>query len=98
MKGRVRYLNSGAGWTAELLFMFAAGFALATMLWLALWFFRAEPTQAAAIQLKESALQECIATKQVCTESKEKLQTANRDISRQLEEALVGWGRCIRSK
>lgn len=97
MKGRMKYMSS-AGWTAELLVVFVSGFVAATMLWLGLWFLQAKPAHAAALQAKETALQKCAAAKEQCTDLKGKIQGENEEINRKLEEALAGWGRCIRSK
>ena len=106
MRGSVKYSSSsGMGWDAELLAVFVSGILVATILWLALWFLRARPAQAVALQAKESALQakeaallNCVAAKDQCTELKDKIQTANGEINAKLKETLVGWGRCIRSK
>ena len=97
--------SSGTGWGAELLVVFISGFLLATMLWLGVWFFGARPGQAAAVRAKEAALREketallnCVAAKDQCNELKAKIQAENGEINAKLKEALLGWGRCIRSK
>ena len=106
MKYPMRYKNSSrTGWTAELLVMFVSGFLLASMLWLALWFFQLKAAQAAALRAKESALQtkqtallNCVTEKNQCRELKERIQAENGEINAKLNEALLGWGRCIRGK
>src|SRR5947209_112060 len=102
MRGPMKYTNrTRTGWTAELLVMFVSGFLLATMLWLALWFFQLKPAQAAALraqesglQAKESALVNCVAAKDQCNELKDKIRAENGEIKAKLKEALLGWGRC----
>ncbi|MFQ5662728.1 MAG: hypothetical protein ACE5HL_02730 [Terriglobia bacterium] len=98
MKGDVKYMSSKPAWAAELLIMFISGFVLASLLWLGLWYFQTKPAHAAALQTKENALLKCIAAKELCNQSRDKLQAENEDISAQLDKARVGWGRCIRSK
>lgn len=87
-----------SGWAAELLAMFILGFLLATALGLGLWFFRTKPAHAAALEAKETALQNCLAAKDKCSKVKDKLQAENKEIDAKLKEALKGWGSCIRSK
>ncbi len=74
------------------------GFVLATLLWLGLWFFQAKPAQAAALQAQEKELHTCLAEKELCSQRSKKLENENQEISAKLEDALAGWGRCIRSK
>jgi hypothetical protein len=90
--------SSGSGWGAELLIVFISGFLLATVLWLGLWFLLARPVQAAAVREKETALLSCVATKDQSSELKDKVQAENKQLDAKLKEALLGWGRCIRSK
>ena len=93
------------GWGAELLIMFSCGFLLATMLWVGLWFFWTRPAQAATLRAKETALQaneaallDCVAAKDQCNELKAKSDGENKALDAKLNEALIGWGRCIKSK
>ena len=97
--------SSGTGWGAELLVVFISGFLLATMLWFGVWFFGARPGQAAAVRAKEAALREkesallnCVAAKNQCDELKDRVQAENQQLDAKLKEALLGWGRCIKSK
>ena len=92
------YISSGRAWVTELSLVFILGFALATILWLGLWFFQTKPAQAAALQVHESQLHRCLAEKELCRQRSEKLQGENQAISAKLEDALTGWGRCIRAK
>ena len=97
--------SSGTGWGAELLAVFVSGFLVGTILWLALWFFLVRPAQPAAarakeaaLQAKESALLNCVAAKNQCDELKNRVQAENQQLDAKLKEALLGWGRCIKSK
>jgi len=78
--------------------MFIFGFLLATMLWLGLWFYHQRPAQAAALGAKEAALLNCVAAKDQCSELKARIQAENREINAKLKQAVLAWGRCIRSK
>jgi hypothetical protein len=78
--------------------VFILGFVLATMLWLGLWFFHAKPAQAAALQAHESELHTCLAERELCSQRSKKLESENQEMSTKLEDALAGWGRCIRSR
>jgi hypothetical protein len=93
-----RYITSAGWWTRELLMMFVVGLVLATMLWLGLWFFHVKPIQAAELQAEKMAVESCLVENSLCDRMKDKLETENKEISRQLDEAHLGWGRCIRSK
>ena len=92
------YVSSGRVWAAELWVMFLIGFVLATVLWLGLWFFQTRPAQAAAFQAQKSELQNCQAEKQLCSQRKEELEGQNQQVRKKLDEALAGWGRCIRGE
>ena len=98
MGGPTKYMNSGGGWVGELFVSFIAGFVLATLLWLGLWLFQARPAQAAALQAQETELHQCLATKELADGLREKVQAENEEISSKLDQALAGWGRCIRSQ
>jgi hypothetical protein len=106
MRGAVKYSSrSGMGWGAELLAVFVSGFLVATILWLGLWFFRgrtaqsdAARTKEAALQAKETVLVNCVAAKNQCNELKDRVQAENQQLDAKLKEALLGWGRCIKSK
>lgn len=97
MKGTVKYMGSRSGWAAELLIMFVFGFLLATLLWVGLWWFQAKPAHAAALQAHETELNKCLGAKELCDSQRVKILAENQEVNRKLEEALVGWGRCIRS-
>ncbi len=86
------------GWTTELIATFVFGFVLATLLWVGLWFFRVKPDHAAASHAKETALRECAAAKNECDELRDKARAESGNIRQQLEEARLGWGRCLKSK
>jgi hypothetical protein len=59
------------GWGAELLAVFVCGFLLASMPWLALWFFWTRPAQAAALHANETALKAKGAALADCAAGKE---------------------------
>ena len=93
------------GWGAELLAVFVCGFLLASMLWLGIWFFWTRPTQAAALGAKETALEakgaalrDRVAAKEQCGQLLQSLQSESKQLDAKLNEALTGWGRCIKSK
>ncbi len=105
MRASLYSTSSRMGWGAELVVVFVSGFLLATILWLGLWSFWAKPAQSAAgrakeaaLQAKESALLNCLAAKNQCNELRAKIQGENGEINAKLKEALLGWGRCIRTK
>jgi len=85
-------------WVTELALMFALGFVLASALWLGLWFYHAQPAQAAAIDQKESVLTACEAERDQFQKQAEEVQFQNEDLEKKLHDARVGWGRCIRSQ
>lgn len=85
-------------WATELGLMFGLGFLLASVLWLSLWFFRAQPSQAAVIDEKESELSVCQVERQRFREQAEQAQSDRERVSRQLRDAQIGWGRCLREK
>jgi hypothetical protein len=97
--GRSRkYFSSGDSWGTELFLVFFLGFVLATGLWLGIWFVHARPIQA-------DSLQSCVAEKQELASLRAKVETEKQLADRQLEEvnakledALAGWGRCIKSQ
>lgn len=75
------------------------------MLWLGLWFFWTRPAEAgelrakeAALETKEAAWRDCVAAKDQCEKLQESLQSESLQLDAKLNEALIGWGRCIRSK
>ncbi len=98
MKGRVKYQTSGRGWTIELCLVFVLGFLAATVLWLGLWFLETKPAQAAVVQEKESALEKCLAANNLCDQTKKEIQAQQEDLEKKLDDALAGWGRCIRQR
>lgn len=106
MRGSVKYSSSfGMGWGAELLAVFVSGFLVATILCLGLWLFLLRPAQSAAARTNEAALREketallnCAALRNQCDELRDKVQAENQQLDAKRKEALVGWGRCIKSK
>lgn len=85
--------------------MFAAGFVVATMLWLGLWFFHAGPAQADVLRGQETELESCLAEKKACGEfvdaiEEEKEESGRRlaETNRKLDKALRSWGRCIKKE
>src|SRR5215510_1992343 len=103
--GSAMKVSHGMGWGAELGIVFASGFLLATFLWLGLWFFVARPVQPNAarqtetvLRERETALEHCAAARNECSELNGKIQAENQRVEAKLKEALVGWGRCIRSQ
>ena len=106
MPDRMKYKSSsGAGWRVELVATFVFGFSLATILWLALWLIQLRPARAAAFQekeaalrAKEAALQNCVAAADQRGRLKDGLQAENKESNAKLKEALISWGRCIKSK
>jgi hypothetical protein len=97
--------NSGGSWGTELLVVFLGGFLLAGLLAAGGWYLVLQPRHEAALRTKEAALKEkeaalihCTAAKDQCHELREKLQAENSEINSKLEDALRGWGRCLRSQ
>lgn len=100
-----KYMSSGKEWTAELFLMFVCGFALASLFWVAVWFFHSRPAHADALQEQETALEKCTAQTREFDDMRNKILAEKEAVSRRLEEsdrklqeARQGWGRCIRSK
>jgi hypothetical protein len=98
-------VSGGMGWGAELGIVFISGFLLATFFWLGLWFFIARPVEAEAVRQRDTALREketalvqCLGVRDECQEERSRIRTENARLEAKLKEALVGWGRCIRSK
>ncbi len=94
----MKYSDPAPGWTTELIATFVFGFVLATLLWLGLWFFKTKPDHAAALHARETASRECVAAKNECDGQRDKARAENENIRQQLEEARLGWGRCLKSK
>ena len=92
------YITSERWWTTELIATFVFGLVLATMLWLGLWFFHLKPIQAAELQAEKMALESCLGENISCNRAKDVFEAENQEINQRLDEARVGWGRCIRSK
>ncbi len=99
-----KYLDSPREWTYELFLMFVFGFVLATLLWLGVWFLHGRTALAAAQEQKETAVEAATAEKAACLEAKKTIASAKEEADRQLEvtlrqlkEARLGWGRCIRN-
>jgi hypothetical protein len=84
--------------------VFVFGFVTATVLWLGAWYVYARPAQAASLKSCEVEKSELTTLRaQVETEKQEAARqlaaTSARleEASVKLDDALVGWGRCIRS-
>lgn len=97
--------DSGGSWGTELLVVFLGGFLLASLIAMGGWYFVLRPGHEAALRVKEAALKEkevalihCAAAKDQCHEAREKLQAENGEINTKLQDALRGWGRCLRSQ
>lgn len=95
------FVSNGDGWARELVFLFAAGFLLATLVWLGVWYYQARPAQAGALQEKETVLQELEARLAQCTAEKRRLGEANQrleaevaQLDQQLKQAWSAYGRC----
>ena len=93
-----RYITSPSWWTGELVLMLVAGFVLATLLWVGLWFLHLKPDQALVLQEQMAAVERCLAEKESWHQEEQRLKAENREISRRLNQARAGWARCIRSK
>jgi len=94
----VSYSSARPIWVTELTLMFVLGFVFATALWLGLWFYHAQPSQAAAIDRKESALATCEEERDQFRHQSQQAQAQNGDLEKKLHDARVGWGQCIRGK
>lgn len=101
---RHNYIGTGDSWGRELFLVFVFGFVTATVLWLATWYVYARPAQAASLRSCEAEKSELTTLRaQVETEKQEaaeRLAAANaslKETSTKLDDALLGWGRCIRS-
>lgn len=95
------FVGNGDGWARELLFLFAAGFVLATLFWLGVWFYQARPAQAGALQEKETVLQDVESRLEQCTaerrrvgEANLRLETEVAQLDQQLKQAWSAYGRC----
>ena len=95
-----KFVSSGNVWVRELVLMFAAGLALATLLWFGIWYFQARPAQADAWQAQLTELQDRGARLQACDEGKKRLQKTNaqleaevQQLDRQLRQAWLAYGR-----
>ncbi len=94
-----------SGWAGELFVMLFSGFVLASMVWLGVWSFLVKPAHTAtlrhaeaALKAKEDALERCVSTNGQLKALNEKMQLEINGINTKLDEALKGWGRCIKSK
>jgi hypothetical protein len=85
-------------WITELMVVFAAGFALASALWLGVWFLQARPAQADAIDQRDEQLAACRAARNELQMQHEQLLAAKQRLDGKLHDAQLGWGRCIRSQ
>ncbi|MGH9804623.1 MAG: hypothetical protein ACRD4D_05580 [Candidatus Acidiferrales bacterium] len=100
---KYRYLSNNTDWTSELSFAFGGGFLLASLLWLGLWYFQARPTQADAIQEKESVVQEmelrleqCNAARAQAGVTNQQLEAEVAQLDRQLKQAWAAARRAAR--
>jgi len=91
---KYRYLSSNTDWARELTFAFGGGFLLASFLWVGLWYFQARPTQADALQERESVAQElelrlekCNAERLQTAETNQRLESEVAQLDRQLKQA-----------
>lgn len=98
---KYRYLSDNTDWAQELIFSFVGGFLAASVLWIGLWYFQARPTQADALQERESAVQElenrfdqCLAEKERAEQTGERLEAEVAQLDRQLKQAWTAAGRC----
>ncbi|MFQ5696478.1 MAG: hypothetical protein ACE5HB_10855 [Terriglobia bacterium] len=98
-------MSNGKGWTSELALMFTLGFVAASVFWVGVWVFHQRPTQASAMEQQESTVVSCQAENARLQEQARLVATEKTDLSgkleesnRQLREAQLGWGRCIRSQ
>ncbi len=85
-------------WITELMVVFALGFALASALWLGLWFLQTRPAQAAALDQRDEQLAACQAARDELQAQHEQLVTAKQQLDSELRDAQLGWGRCLRSQ
>lgn len=99
-EAKYHYLSNNSYWARELSFAFGGGFLLASLLWLGLWYFEARPTQADAIQEKESAVQEmesrlkeCATARSQALESNERLESEVAQLDHQLKQAWAAASR-----
>jgi hypothetical protein len=100
-----KYVSSGTDWAAELYVTFAAGFVVSSLLWLGVYFYQARPAQAGALQAQEVVLEETEADLQQCalereeyTEANKRLESEKKAIGKELKQARIGWGRCLRGE
>lgn len=94
-------MSSGNEWASELFFVFAAGFLVATLLWLGLYFYQARPAQADALQAQEATLREADARLRQCSAEKDGLAQLNQqlesevnELDQKLRQAWAAYGRC----
>jgi len=94
-------MNNGNEWASELFFVFAAGFLVASLLWLGLYFYQARPAQADALQAQEATLREVDARLQECAVERDRLGERNQQLEsevnerdQKLRQAWAAYGRC----
>lgn len=85
-------------WFTELTLVFFIGFALATALWLGLWFLQARPAYASAMDEREAELAACQSAREELQTQHDAVVAARQQLDTELREAKLGWGRCIREK
>lgn len=97
---KYRYLSNNTDWRRELSFAFGGGFLLATLLWVGLWYFQARPTQADAIEEKQSVAQEleqrlaqCNEESTQAVEANQRLEAELAQLDRQLKQAWAASSR-----
>ena len=96
-----RFMSNGNEWANELFFVFVAGFLVATLFWLGLYFYQARPAQADAMQAQEATLREADARLRVCSAERDRLGQLNQrlesevgGLDQKLRQAWSAYGRC----
>jgi len=101
--GRYSFMSNGDGWARELFFMFVSGAVAASLFWLAVWHFQAQPAQADALQERDAVVREledrsrqCEASRQRLTDANQTLESETDQLDRQLKQAWAAQARCLR--
>jgi hypothetical protein len=96
-----KFMSNGNEWANELFFIFVAGFLLATLFWLGLYFYQARPAQADALQAQETTLREADARLRQCRAEEDRLGQLNQrleaevsELDQKLRQAWLAYGRC----
>lgn len=85
-------------WITELMIVFVLGFALASALWLGVWFLHMRPAHAAAMDQRDQQLAYCQTARQQLHTQHEQVLAAKQQLDTELRDAKLGWGRCIRNQ